>query len=389
MRWFVNENLLSLRQRLALDAMRNQLQRYHWLQGFAGTGKSLILVHLMKQLASLYPAAKLSFITFTNTLANLVATTPAAAELNNQVVVQTHTAFVKERKKYDFVFLDEVQDIRQSHLAIIRGLSGVLFVAGDFDQKIYDADISAEQILSLLNPEVHALKEVFRLTRRLCEAALAILPESGLVEGSPTNTNADVTINLAQARSLDEECAWVWREAARRARPADPSVVLFPNHEMLHDFACFAARSSGMFSPPKPRRLGGRRDYTDFNLHFARGRAPLTFLGNGFGSLTDSDNAPLVYLMTMHSAKGLDFKNVFIPFLAEDAKLVGAKVLAQDPARDRRLLFVAVTRSRENLFLSYSGERPHPLVANLPGVVKIKLADNPSTTVDADEEDYF
>ena len=55
--------------------------------------------------------------------------------------------------------------------------------------------------------------------------------------------------------------------------------------------------------------------------------------------------------MTYHSAKGLDFKAVFIPFLNAGLEIW------RDNERAKTLFFVAVTRSREQLFLSYSGTK--------------------------------
>ena len=51
--------------------------------------------------------------------------------------------------------------------------------------------------------------------------------------------------------------------------------------------------------------------------------------------------------MTYHSAKGMDFDNVFLPFLSDDISI---------SRRDEETLFmVAITRSKMNLFITYSG----------------------------------
>jgi DNA helicase II / ATP-dependent DNA helicase PcrA len=64
-----------------------------------------------------------------------------------------------------------------------------------------------------------------------------------------------------------------------------------------------------------------------------------------------------ISLMTVHSAKGLEFDAVFIvgleqglfPSLRNDAD--------RDPEEERRLFYVALTRARKHLFLSYAAER--------------------------------
>lgn len=51
--------------------------------------------------------------------------------------------------------------------------------------------------------------------------------------------------------------------------------------------------------------------------------------------------------MTYHSAKGLDFDNVFLPFLNNSFYL--------HPSKAETLFMVAMTRSRKNLYLTYFG----------------------------------
>jgi superfamily I DNA/RNA helicase len=91
--------------------------------------------------------------------------------------------------------------------------------------------------------------------------------------------------------------------------------------------------------------------------------------------------------MTFHSSKGLDFRNVFIPSLNSDTVIVGKRALENDPDLDRRVLFVAVTRSRENLFLSFNSKKPHLHVGNLPKsvVTEVKVTKKSNS----DKEDFF
>lgn len=67
-----------------------------------------------------------------------------------------------------------------------------------------------------------------------------------------------------------------------------------------------------------------------------------------------------VYLTTFHAAKGLEFDNVFIPFLTDDklpdSDTVANAVSEEDVYADEiKLLYVAATRSKYGLFMSYSG----------------------------------
>ena len=68
-----------------------------------------------------------------------------------------------------------------------------------------------------------------------------------------------------------------------------------------------------------------------------------------------------VYLSTFHAAKGLEFENVFIPFLNEgaypDSETINSSADQRSAlASELKLLYVAVTRSKYGLFMSYHGQ---------------------------------
>ncbi|NKE72869.1 ATP-dependent helicase [Candidatus Manganitrophus noduliformans] len=62
-----------------------------------------------------------------------------------------------------------------------------------------------------------------------------------------------------------------------------------------------------------------------------------------------------VHLMTVHAAKGLEFRGVFVIGL-EEGVLPHARC-RDNPEEERRLFYVAVTRAKERLFLSWSTRR--------------------------------
>ena len=73
-------------------------------------------------------------------------------------------------------------------------------------------------------------------------------------------------------------------------------------------------------------------------------------------TLDDKKNA--VTLMTIHSAKGLEFPVVFITGLEEGLFPVGGATLSEDELEEeRRLFYVAITRAEQRLYLSHSNQR--------------------------------
>lgn len=72
--------------------------------------------------------------------------------------------------------------------------------------------------------------------------------------------------------------------------------------------------------------------------------------------LDNDDNA--VSMMTMHSAKGLEFPTVFIVG-AEEGIFPGNRSMdtQEDMEEERRLAYVAITRAKEKLFITYAKQR--------------------------------
>jgi DNA helicase-2/ATP-dependent DNA helicase PcrA len=79
--------------------------------------------------------------------------------------------------------------------------------------------------------------------------------------------------------------------------------------------------------------------------------------------LTDQDtdrdeNASRVFMMTVHSAKGLEFKNVFVVGMEDN--LFPMEMSTHNPEEleeERRLFYVAITRAEENAILTYAKSR--------------------------------
>lgn len=79
--------------------------------------------------------------------------------------------------------------------------------------------------------------------------------------------------------------------------------------------------------------------------------------------LTDADDKnkdvdDAVTMMTIHMAKGLEFKNVFVVGMEED--LFPSQMMLSSRAdleEERRLFYVAITRAEKHLFLSYANNR--------------------------------
>ena len=109
--------------------------------------------------------------------------------------------------------------------------------------------------------------------------------------------------------------------------------------------------------------VNGMYDFCDIRREEGNDRMFLTDYLSEVALLTDQDgekddSVPNVTLMTIHSAKGLEFRNVFIVGMEEN--LFPGPMSSDSPRaleEERRLFYVAITRAEENCFISYAKNR--------------------------------
>ena len=95
-----------------------------------------------------------------------------------------------------------------------------------------------------------------------------------------------------------------------------------------------------------------------------------------------NENADAVTMITLHAAKGLEFKAVFIAGVEEG--LCPHSRSMDDPKQmeeERRLFYVGMTRAKERLYLAYAFRRSSRYGGTLPGVPSRFLADIPGRLI--------
>ena len=109
--------------------------------------------------------------------------------------------------------------------------------------------------------------------------------------------------------------------------------------------------------------MNGMHDFCAERLEEGNTNVSLTDFLSEVSLLTDQDSdkegdEKKVTLMTVHSAKGLEFPNVFVVGLEENlfpSGMSGYSPFAME--EERRLFYVAITRAEEHCFLSYAKSR--------------------------------
>lgn len=369
MKWMVSVNDLDAVQARAIENILDNQGENHWVKGFAGSGKTIVLTHVLERLATAQPPAKVCFATYTHALKDLVES-GLSENAKRRIDISTFNGLGKLRNNYDLVVADEMQDIPSKLLPTLARKSDVLVIAADLDQSIYRSACSVSELNSSVKPaKEHQLREIHRINENVFEIATSVYTDASVVSQTTIRQDDEET-RIFEGLSMRDEFVTMFEEAVRVSAKESPSAVLLPSKALLDKFISTIASANSYAGNPPSVKDGERPEpgeqadpFKDVNAYLKRNKSPLQVFGGGSGSLYDSDSKKMVYLMTYHSAKGLDFANVFLPHLTEGVSLEPMKNATDD--QERRLFFVATTRARERLYLSYHGE-PHRFIEEIP-----------------------
>ena len=369
MKWMIPVNDLDAVQARAIENIIENQHTNHWVKGFAGSGKTIVLTHVLERLASSKTPIRVCFATFTHALKDLVES-GLSENAKKRIDISTFNGLKNLRNDYDLVIADEMQDIPTRQLPILAKKSDILVIAADFDQSIYRSACSVSELNSAVKPaKEHQLREIHRINDNIFEIATSIYTDAYIVSQTTVRQDEE-RARIYAGVSARDELTTIYEEALRVSSKERPSAILLPSKALLDKFiSLIALDNSYSGTPPSVKNddrpeFGEQADpFREINSYLKKNRSNLQVFGGGSGSLYDSDTKKMAYLMTYHSAKGLDFANVFLPHLTSDISLEPMK--GSTDVQERRLFFVAATRARERLYLSYHDE-PHRFIEEIP-----------------------
>ena len=359
MKWIVPENKLDDQQREFIDNVDIN-QHNVWIKGFPGSGKSVLLAYTLKKIKGKNPNASVVLVVFTHSLIAMFK--EAFREMGISVSVVTFYQFMNSSSSYDYILCDEVQDFVPIVLREMNNHGKHIVVSGDENQSIYDRDpkymestVSSNQIRMLLSVNEYELGIIHRLSRNIINVVQRFLPNMNIFSAKQDMSKMSTQVRLCEANSPKEEADYIMKEGKKTINVGDTAAILIPKQEEILSFINTVLKSSGKSSWAVRLDRYGKPDYDNMNSYLDRNGIPIQYVGNRFGSFSNSTRK--ITLMTYHSAKGLDFDSVFIPGLNNSLFINSNETLS------KTLFMVAMTRSRNNLYLLYSGYK-HPYLKN-------------------------
>jgi superfamily I DNA/RNA helicase len=240
-------------------------------------------------------------------------------------------------KRYDDIIVDEAQDLKPVDLRVIQLLvapGGTLIVLGDAAQTLYSRGFSWVQAGISARGRTSILRINHRNTSQIAEAAAQLILHNTLMRSSneyvdPLWTRREgPRPKLLISASTHEQIDLVYRHIldlldTQTCRPSDIA-ILCPTNKVCEQYKTI-------------------------------------LVGNGLRAVTGSDFDILeeeIKVITIHSAKGLEFPVVFLMGLTEGSLPRAARQAGQDEEevqleieRERMLCYVGMTRAAELLYL--------------------------------------
>jgi superfamily I DNA/RNA helicase/mRNA-degrading endonuclease RelE of RelBE toxin-antitoxin system len=277
-------------------------------------------------------------------------------ELRQRALALVRSGEWKDR--FDYVLVDEAQDLTPAALSLALELCKDpkgLFLTADACQSLYNRGFAWKRVHESLRiaGRTRLLKRNYRTTRQIVNAAVGLLRNS---DAGDADAMDQIFVHVGPPpkvyEAMDNSDMFLWlaqqlQSSARELRmPVGSIAVLAPTNDLAQQAADRLAS------------IGLPTDY-------------MTGRDLDLGS-------PHAKALTIHSAKGLEFPILAIPFVEEgilphplpDER---AEDLQKHLDHELRVLFTGCTRAMRRLFLAYRQGTPSRFLQNLePGMWEIE-----------------
>lgn len=355
--WLIPKKHLFFEQQYVIE---KDIEENLIINGPPGSGKTQIILHRAKFLSDYYKIKPERFhiFVFTNVLKDYISSALTLLDIPEDCVTTIDAWCMSYFKKYiharvpyahkqpdfkaireavlrnfrekklspiyDFVVVDEGQDLPEESFKLLKAIATHITVCMDNKQQIYENGCSEKAILKILELRK---RDITLLGAYRCSPFIAAIASTFIADKmerqvfATQNTvigSEKETPLLYYAKDFEDERLRLLEITRTRVAKGEKIAILFPQNRMIYGYANGFRENNIEVETPK-------------NLNF-------------------SSNLPK--LLSFHGAKGLTFDTVLIP------RLVKAYYKKLDTQEIDRLLFVGMTRARKWLYLSTCGENP-------------------------------
>jgi DNA helicase-2/ATP-dependent DNA helicase PcrA len=291
---------------------------------------------------------------------------------------------------FSVVLADEFQDFSLAQYAFFMKLAhdSTFTVIGDPDQSVYGFRGAHASIFErLASDRVDLVKMDLSLNYRsnpnICLASEAIRPQGG-AKRSPVRQNDHWKLSRAVLEAPAAEATYVAKRVRAHLGATDlgPTGSHLAEKDVLADLTL--ADIAVIF---RLKKVG-----LEVAKALEQEGLPYQMAGEEEETATDALDfkADKISLLTMHGAKGLEFRLVFVIGLEEGLCPYELEGRESDPHEERRLFYVAMTRAKDLLYVTRTNSRhlfgqklsgkPSPFWSMLPGylchdIVKPTISD--------------
>ncbi len=236
--------------------------------------------------------------------------------------------------RFDALLIDEGQDFAPSWFGLLRQLinpeTGLLFITDDPSQSIFRSFSWHEKGITVAG-RTRWLRVPYRNTREIYEAAYEVIRDDELIKQELTEQTGELLVpDLANAALRHGP-----RPQIREFR------TIIDEQQFIGNEIHWLMQTQGL--DPKEIVVLHRRN-------------------SGVRWLQSALRKTGVKVAALRSLKGLEYEAVFLAGM-ETTFPESAQASAQALSAERRLVYMAMTRARERLYLSYAGKWPTPLAS--------------------------
>ncbi|MGY5942293.1 ATP-binding domain-containing protein [Stenotrophomonas forensis] len=237
---------------------------------------------------------------------------------------------IPTKRLFSAIFVDEAQDLTAEELGVLLTLSDNVCICGDDRQGIYNRD--GLTVSDKLGLEVHTLTRHFRIGHRIARVADRLMPPPDESDGLEATSNYNSKVQ---------------GESSAHMHPCESREQQFERmiQSIRIQLDAFKDDSIGIFCPTRDA-LAELRDR--FNETELKDKICVHSIDDdsGFGG------SELIHALTLHAAKGTEFRAVHI-FATEE--------MAKFPLNRRKLGYTAITRAKTALNAYRTGDTNRPL----------------------------